>query len=71
MEGRIQNNLKECALGFLMLLLVASGCIASFGAFNWAKEEGWLFIVAGVLNIGFTIYNAIAFYKKFLKPSKS
>ena len=70
MEGRIKNNMKEVWLAFLMGLIVAAGIITSAGCFNWAKEEGWLFAVAGVLNIVVTIYAAVAFYTKYLKPSE-
>lgn len=71
MEGRIQNNLKEVGLAFVMGLIVAAGIITSAGCFNWAKTEGLLYVVAGVLNIGVTVYAAISFYKRFLKPSES
>ena len=71
MEGKIQNNLKECALAFVLGLIVAAGIITTAGAFNWAKTEGWLFALAGALNIGVTAFAAITFYRKFLKPSES
>ena len=71
MEGRIQNNMKEVGLAFVMGLIVAAGFVASAGCFNWAKTEGWLFVLAGVLNLGVTVYAAVEFYKRFLKPSES
>lgn len=73
MEGKIQNNLKECVLAFVMGLMVAAGFITSAGAFNFAvKADGSvLYAIAGVLNIGFTVFNTIHFYRKYLKPSKS
>ena len=71
MEGRIKNNLKEVVLAFIMGLIVAAGVIASAGAFNYAVTAGILFVIAGVLNLGVTAFSAIAFYKKYLKPSIS
>jgi len=71
MEGRIKNNMKEVGLAFVMGLIVATGIIASSGCFNWAKAEGWLFWLAGGLNILVTVYAAVSFYKRFLKPSES
>ena len=63
--------MKEVGLAFIMGLIIASGIITSAGCFNWAKTEGWLFAVAGVLNIAVTIFAAIVFYRKYLKPSVS
>lgn len=71
MEGRIQNNLKEVGLAFIMGLIVAVGVIASAGCFNWAITEGWLYWLAGGLNLAVTVYAAVSFYKKYLKPSES
>ena len=71
MEGRIQNNMKEVGLAFIMALIVAAGIITSAGCFNWAKTEGWLYWLAGGLNIAVTVFAAIAYYRKYLKPSVS
>ena len=71
MEGRIQNNMKEVGLAFVMGFIMAAGGIASAGSFNWAKTEGLLFWLAGSLNILVTVYAAVSFYKRFLKPSES
>lgn len=66
---KILNNPKECFLAFVMgIIIIAAGIIASAGSFNWAKTEGWLFVLAGVLNIPVTIYAAVSFYRNFLKP---
>ncbi len=65
---KIQNNLKECALALVMLIIGASGGIASAGAFNWSKTEGWLFVVAGILNLCVTGFALYTFYKLYLKP---
>ena len=65
---KILNNPKECALAFLMLIIVVAGIITSAGAFNWSKTEGWLFVVAGILNLGITAYAVYTFYKSYLKP---
>lgn len=67
---KILNNPKECALAFVIGLIIAAGIIASSGSFNWAKTEGWLFVLAGVLNIAVAIYAVIAFYCMFLKPDE-
>lgn len=65
---KILNNPKECALAFLMLIIVVAGIITSAGAFNWSKTEGWLFVVAGVLNLCVTGFAVYTFYKLYLKP---
>lgn len=67
---KIENNMKEVGLAFIMGLIVAVGFIASAGCFNWAVTEGWLYWVAGGLNIALTIYTAISFYRKYLKPDE-
>lgn len=67
---KIQNNMKEVGLAFIMGLIVAVGFIASAGCFNWAVTEGWLYWVAGALNIGVTVFAAISFYRKYLKPDE-
>lgn len=68
----IKNNMKEVALAFVMGVIVALGFIASAGSINWGvKQEGWLYVVAGIGGIGVTVYAAIAFYRQFLKPDFS
>lgn len=67
---KIENNMKEVALAIVMGLIVASGIIASAGSFNWAKTDGWLYIIAGLLNICVTVFATIAFYRAFLKPDE-
>lgn len=63
--------MKEVGLAFIMGLIVAAGIITSAGCFDWAKTEGWLYWLAGGLNIAVTVFAAIAFYRKYLKPSVS
>lgn len=62
--------MDEVALAFVMGIIVASGIIAAAGCFNWAVANGWLYWVAGGLNIAVTIFAAIAFYRAFLKPDE-
>ena len=71
MEGRIKNNLKECAMWFAMGVLIVLGIIAGSGSLNWAKNEGWLFVIAGIVAIVDACIAGYAFYKKYLKPSES
>ena len=65
---KIQNNLKECALALVMLIIGASGVITSAGAFNWSATEGWLYVVAGIINLCVTGFALDTFYKLYLKP---
>lgn len=69
---KIQNNIKECALTFVMALLVVFGAIGGAGSVNYGVigEKGWLYIVAGLVAILDAVVAGIAFYNKFLKPEK-
>ena len=72
MPGRIQNNMKEVGLAFLMGLIVALGCIAAIGAINWGVAmEGILFIIAGVADLIISGFAGVLFYKRYLKPTES
>jgi len=71
MPGKIQNNMKEVGLAFVMGLIFALGIIAAAGALNWGFSiEGILFVIAGFTNIPISIFAGVSFYRKYLKPTK-
>ena len=65
---KIQNTLKECLYALIMILIAFFGVVASAGSMNHSLQEGWLYIVAGVANLGIIAYTVVCFYKKYLKP---
>ena len=68
---KIQNNIKECLLTFVMALIIAFGFIGGAGSLNWGVlgDKGWVYIVAGIIAIMDSVIAGLAFYKRFLKPS--
>ena len=67
---KIQNNIRECLLAFVMCVLIILGVIGGAGSLNWGVlgDKGWLYIVAGIVAILNSIMAGLAFYKKYLKP---
>lgn len=71
MMGKIKNDMKEVGLAFIMFIIVAAGVIASAAAFNYAMTTGVIYAIAGILNLGGTVFSGVSFYKKYLKPTES
>ena len=69
--GKILNTPKECLDAFIMFILAVLGIVSAAGSFNYSVTEGWLYAVAGVVGIIDAVIAAVAFYKRYLKPTES